>query len=111
MDNMATSAEFAEYVCDRLKSYGTVRSRRMFGEYMFYIDERPVLTACDNTVFVKDLPELGELMSDARRGFPYDGAKEHFILDPDDTELLDRLLPLLIELTPVPLRRKRTTKK
>ena len=37
--------------------------------------------------------------------------KEHFILDPDDTELLDRLLPLLIELTPVPFRRKRTTKK
>ena len=109
---MATSAELIEYICDRVRAYGAVRSRKMFGDYMIYIDERPVLLVCDGTVFVKQLPELDGLMSGAMRGIPYDGAKEHYAVDPDDTELLDRLIPRLLELTPVPARRtKKAVKK
>ncbi len=42
---------------------------------------------------------------DAPRGFPYDGAKGHYILDSEDRPLLDRLIPLLAQLIPVPIKR------
>ena len=51
----------------------------MFGEYMVYVNDKPVLLVCDNTVFVKKLPEIEELMSGTECGVPYDSAKEHGI--------------------------------
>ncbi len=48
----------------------------MFGEYMLYIDDKPVFTVCDNTVFVKELKDVEIIMSDSVRGYPYEGAKE-----------------------------------
>ena len=76
----------------------------MFGEYMAYLNEKPVLLVCDNTVFVKKLPKTEPVMSEFRAecGFPYDGAKEHFILDIENRELLDKVIPILEEITPVP---------
>ncbi|MFR2154639.1 MAG: hypothetical protein ACLS48_08380 [[Eubacterium] siraeum] len=59
----------------------------MFGEYMVYVNDKPVLLVCDNTVYVKKLPEIEELMSGAECGVPYDSAKEHYILDIEDRSL------------------------
>ena len=50
---MATSQEYADYICERLPDCGTVRCRKMFGEYMVYVNNKPLLLVCDNTVFVK----------------------------------------------------------
>ncbi|MCI6817904.1 MAG: transcriptional regulator, partial [Clostridium sp.] len=52
---MATSIEFIEYVCEQVSGIGIVRYRKMFGEYMVYINDKPILLVCDNTVFVKEL--------------------------------------------------------
>lgn len=79
----------------------------MFGEYMAYLNGKPILTVCDNTVFVKKLPEIVDIMSDAGLGFPYDGAKECYILDIENGELLDRLIPVLEKVTPVPKPKKK----
>ena len=74
-----------------------------------YLNEKPVLLVCDNTVFVKKLPEVEPVMNEfnAECGFPYDGAKEHFILDIENRELLDKVIPLLEKITPVPKKRKK----
>ena len=58
---MATTQDYIEYVCERLPDCGNVRYRKMFGEYMVYINDKPLLTVCDNTVFVKKVPELAAL--------------------------------------------------
>lgn len=97
---MATTADYMEYVMDQLRGFDGVRSRKMFGEYMVYINEKPVLLVCDNTVMVKKLPEIKELMKDAECGFPYDGAKEHYILDLESTTAKD-VITVLEEITPV----------
>ena len=104
---MATSKEYIDYVCEQVESFGDLRYRKMFGEYMVYLNDNPVLLVCDNTVFVKKLPELAALMSGAACGLPYEGTKEHYILDIEDRNLLARLLPLLETLTPLPKPRKR----
>lgn len=40
-------------------------------------------------------------------GFPYDGAKEHYILDIEDTELTEKLIPILRETVPLPKKRNK----
>jgi len=49
-------------------------------------------------------------MADAEKGFPYDGAKEHYILDIDDTELTRAVIDALEAITPLPKPRKKKAK-
>ena len=53
---MATSPEYLAFVLEQLPPLWDIRSRKMFGEYMIYLNDKPILTLCDNTVFVKKLP-------------------------------------------------------
>ncbi|MCI5811184.1 MAG: hypothetical protein MR018_06435 [Clostridiales bacterium] len=102
---MATSSEYVTFVCEQIHGYGDVRCRKMFSEYMVYLNDKPIFTVCDNTVYVKQLPVLADLLSDAQTGSPYDGAKPHYLIDPTDASLLNRLVPLLEAHTPVPAKR------
>ena len=104
---MATTQDYIAYVCERLPECGDVRYRKMFGEYMVYINDKLLLTVCDNTVFVRKLPELAALMADAAVGCPYDGAKEHYILDIDDSALTAQVIAILEPITPVLRKRKK----
>ena len=108
---MATSEDYIRYVCAQIDGAGAVRSRKMFGEYMVYVDEKPVFLVCDNTVFVKILPALESEMAGAATGFPYPGAKLHAILDIDDREKALRVAAILRDVTPLPKpkRKKETT--
>ena len=62
---MATSPDYITYVCDQLAGFQPLRYRKMFGEYMVYLSDRPILTVCDNTVYVKMYPELAQLLDSA----------------------------------------------
>lgn len=97
---MATTAEYIEYVMDQMHDFDGVRSRKMFGEYMVYINDKPILLVCDNTVMVKKLPAIKELMKDAECAFPYDGAREHYILDLESPQAKD-VITMLEEITQV----------
>jgi TfoX/Sxy family transcriptional regulator of competence genes len=99
---MSTTADFIEYVCAQVAGAGNVRHKKMFGEYMVYVNEKPVLLVCDNTVFVKILPCLDDIMQTAEKGFPYKGAKEHYILDIDNRELSQEAARILEKNTAVP---------
>ncbi len=78
---MACTDEFITYVCDTLAPLGEVKSRKMMGDYVIYVNGKCVITACDNIAYVKKLPCIAEIMADAETGKPYDGAKEAYILD------------------------------
>ena len=104
---MATSKEYIDFVCEQIEGIGDISTKKMFGEYMVYLNDRPVLLVCDNTVFVKRLPELADLMKSAPTGVPYSGSKEHYILDMDDTERATAVLAVLERVTPLPKPRKK----
>jgi TfoX/Sxy family transcriptional regulator of competence genes len=104
---VATSAEFIEFVCDQISGTGDIRSKKMFGEYMVYVNAKPVLLVCDDMVFVKILPELENIMADAERGFPYDGAKEHYILDIDNSDFSREVVDILKLVIPLPKPKKK----
>lgn len=104
---MATSQDYIEFVCVQIKGDYSVRYKKMFGEYMVYANDKPILLVCDNCVYVKILNELSDLMSDADREIPYDGAKEHYILDIENSELVRDVIEILERITPLPKPRKK----
>ena len=106
---MATTTDFVAYVCEQIQGAGAIRYQKMFGEYMVYVNEKPLLLVCDNTVFVKEREELAGIMARAERGFPYEGAKEHYILDIDDSDFSREVVAVLEPITPFPKPRKKKT--
>lgn len=84
---MATSNDYIQFVCDQIEGVGEIRSKKMFGEYMVYVNERPIFCVCDNTVFVKQISQLRQLLENAKLAPPYNGAKPHYVLDIDNRDL------------------------
>lgn len=97
---MATDLSYIQFVIEQLRDENATY-KKMFGEYMVYVDERPIFTVCDNTVFVKEVKELEELLKEADRGYPYDGAKEHYVLDIENAELVEEVVSVLKQVIPV----------
>lgn len=104
---MACSIEFIESICDVLAPLGEARSRKMMGDYVIYLNEKCVITACDNIAYVKKLPCISDLMVDAECGCPYEGAKEAYILDITDTHKVRKVVEAIWEALPYPKSRKK----
>ena len=104
---MSTTQDYIEYVCEQIRGTGFIRYRKMFGEYMVYVNEKPILLVCDNIVYVKELECIRELMEDADKGFPYTGSKEHYILDIDNAEFSKEIISILEPVTALPKPKKK----
>ncbi len=104
---MASTMDFIEFVCEQIEGTGEIRHKKMFGEYMVYVNNKPLLLVCDNTVFVKQLDCLFTVMKNADKGFPYEGAKEHYILDIENKKLAKEVIAILEPVTKVPPPRKK----
>jgi len=107
---MATSVDFINYVCEQLDGIGLITYKKMFGEYMVYLNEKPVIIVCENTAFVKKLECIKEYMDSASVGFPYNGAKEHYILDIDNSDLCKKVVLEIEKVTQVPKKKKQKQK-
>lgn len=92
---MSTSKEFMDFVSEQINNVGVIRYKKMFGEYMVYVNEKPILIVCDDTVYVKIHDSIQSKMENADKGFPYKGAKEHYILDIDDADLCKEIIRIL----------------
>ena len=104
---MACTTDFIDFVCSQIEGVGVIRAKKMFGDWLIYIDEKPIILACDNICYVKKLPEIADLMSDAGTGIPYDGAKEHYILDIEHRNETIKIIKTLLPLIPYPKKRKK----
>lgn len=98
---MATTKEYIEYVYEQIDFFTDVRYKKMFGEYMLYVNEKPILLICDNVTYVKKLECLSKIMENADCGIPYNGAKEHYVLNTDDRDLFYKAIIELEKVTPV----------
>lgn len=108
---MATTLDYIAFVCDQLQGMGEIRYRKMFGEYMVYVNEKPLLLVCDNTVFVRrrpdKVPQVECLLEGADLRCPYQGAKEHYVLDMENREFVRAVIEALEPVIEVPKRKKR----
>ena len=102
---MASTPEFVRYVCEQIAGAGAVRYRKMFGEYLIYVDERPAVLVIENTAYVKCLPVLEELALGTGHAFP-DGPA-YYVLDIDNAEQCRDAAARVAAVTPLPTRRNR----
>ena len=102
---MACSQEFIEFMCETLSSLGEVKSRNMMGDYIIYLNGKCVATVCNNTLYVKILPQLTDLLKESEFGKPYPGAKDHYILDVNNPILIRKVISLLWDILPEPKRK------
>ena len=99
--------DFIEFVSSQIATAGTVRCRKMFGGYIVYVDEKPVVLVCDDIPYIKEHEAIKSMMSSAERGFPFKGAKEHYILDVSKTDFAVKVVKALVEVLPYPKKRKK----
>ena len=104
---MACSLDFIEFVSSQIAAAGTVRCRKMFGGYIVYVDEKPVVLVCDDIPYIKEHEAIKSMMSSAERGFPFKGAKEHYILDVSKSDFAVNVVKALVEVLPYPKSRKK----
>lgn len=104
---MATTNEYIEYVCEQIKGIGEIRYKKMFGEFMVYVNDKPVIIVCNNVPFVKKLDCIEEMMQNAEKGFTYNGAKEHYVLDIDNMEFCKSVIMEIEKVTPIPKPKKK----
>ncbi len=104
---MATSLDFIKYICEQLNDIGNITYKKMFGEYMVYLNNKPVIIVCNNVAFVKKLDIIVEMMQNADVGFPYKGAKEHYILDIDNSDFSKKIIAKIEEVIPIPKSKKK----
>ena len=79
---------------------GEVKSRKMIGDYLVYLNGKHIAIACDNNLYVKIYPQLEELLKQAEIGKPYPGAKDHYILDETNPTLIRKVISLIWEILP-----------
>ena len=105
--NMASDREYLAYVLDQLSELKDVRWRAMMGEYILYYRDKVVGGIYDNRLLVKPVPPAVEMMPDAPRECPYEGAKEMLLVEElDNREFMVRLLQAMYEALPVPKKKK-----
>ncbi len=105
---MATAESFINYVCEQLNGIGNIQYKKMFGEYMVYVNDKPIIIVCDNTAFIKKLDCIKEMMKNADVGFPYKGAKEHYVLDIDNANFSKMVVTKIEKITPIPKKKRKS---
>lgn len=108
---MATDISFITYVCEQLEGIGKITYKKMFGEYMIYVNDKPIVIVCDNIAYVKKLDCIEDKMKNEETGYPYKGAKEHYILDIDNRDLSKKVVSEIENVTKIPKKKNKPNQK
>ena len=105
---MASSREYLDFILDQLSELDGITSKPMMGEYIIYLNGKIVGGIYDNRFLVKPTKSAEEMMPDADRELPYEGAKEMLLVDNvENKEFLKALLEVMYEELPAPKKRKK----
>ena len=100
---MASSKEYLEFIMDQLSDLQDVKYRAMMGEYIIYYKGKIVGGIYDDRFLVKPVKAAVDLMPDAQKELPYEGAKEMLLVDDvDNREFLCNLLRAMYDELPAP---------
>jgi TfoX/Sxy family transcriptional regulator of competence genes len=106
---MSTDQKFAEFIVDQIENAGTIRVRKMFGEYALYSNEKVVGLICDNQLFIKVTSEGRLFAGDLTESSPYPGGKPALLIDDrlEDREWLSELIRITERVLPSSTKRKK----
>ncbi|MBH1965019.1 MAG: TfoX/Sxy family protein [Comamonadaceae bacterium] len=102
---MSTQPETLAFLFDQLGELPGLRSRRMFGEYCVYVDDKPVGFVCNDMLYVKPTDAGVDIMNPPVWGTFYEKVKPHLLVTPDrwdEREWLRSLVMATAEALPRP---------
>lgn len=102
---MASDQKTVDYITEQMLSAGNIRSRKMFGEYAIYCDDKVVALVCDDQLFFKATEPGRAIVRSQALAPPYPGAKDSFVIDSedwDDADYLSQLARVTADTLPTP---------
>ena len=129
---MATSANYKDFVLEQLARCNdeflgrrfVFSARKLFGEYCVYIidsgescadsyldsPKKVLFLLCDESVFIKKYESLDTIVRENSEfitlGYPFDGAREHYIIDIENLALVAQIIQSALPFLPTPKPRK-----
>lgn len=106
---MSTRQETMDFLVDQLTALPNIRTRRMFGEFCLYCDDKPVAFVCDDELFVKPTDEGRAYIGVPDEAPAYPGSKLYFRISGDrweDRDWLAELIDLTAAALPAPKPKK-----
>jgi len=107
---MATAQSTADYLTGQMAAAGPVHSRKMFGEYAIYCDDKMVAAICDDQLFVKPTEPGRQLIGTPDEVPPYHSAKPYYRIPADrwdDHDWLSQLIRVTADALPAPKPKRR----
>lgn len=90
---MASSKEYLDFVLEQLSELEDITYRAMMGEYIIYYRGKVVGGIYDDRFLVKPTKSALEMMPNAQKELPYEGAKEMLLVDDiDNRSFLKKLI-------------------
>lgn len=104
---MSSSAGTIAHILDTLDVL-PLSSRKMFGEYALYLEEKVVALVCDDTLFIKPTAGSLALLPEAEQAPAYPGGKNWIVGNEllDEPDLAARVLRAVAQDLPPPKPKK-----
>ncbi|STX39306.1 TfoX/Sxy family protein [Legionella feeleii] len=109
---MSSRQSTIDFILDQIADAGAVSSKKMFGEYAIYCNEKVVALVCDDLLFLKPTNTGKTFINNYVEGIPYPGAKPYLLISAemwDEREWLTELFKLTASELPLP--KKKITKR
>ncbi len=111
---MATEARTAEFLAEQVAGAGEIRTRKMFGEYALYCDEKVVAFICDDQLYVKITAASRPYLDESHDAPAYPGSKPYIRVPEDywdDADWMSRIVRAVADSVPAPKPKARRTRK
>jgi TfoX/Sxy family transcriptional regulator of competence genes len=101
---MSSDKSFVDYIADQMDDAGRITTRKMFGEYGVYCNEKIVALICGNQLFIKQTESGRSFIGNIVEAPPYSGAKLYFLIEDkfEESEWISHLIRITAEELPVP---------
>ena len=102
---MSSQQSLVDYLVEQMADAKNIRSRKMFGEYAIYKDNKVVALVCDDQLFVKPTVAGRQVVGEGHDAPPYPGAKPYLLVTGDrceDGEWLSNLIEVTAKELPAP---------
>ena len=104
---MASTKEYLDFILEQLSGLEEITYRAMMGEYIIYYRGKVVGGIYDDRFLVKPVKSAMEMMPEADKELPYEGAKEMLLVDNvENKEFLRDLLEAMYDELPAPKKKK-----
>jgi len=106
---MASDINFVKFIVDQIGNSGSIRYRKMFGEYAIYCKDKVVALVCNDQLFVKPTKTGRSFIGNVNEVPAYPGAKPSFLIEDqlEDREWLSELIALTERELPTPKPKKK----